>query len=464
MDEVRTSEGVEFQNSPLVIIGAGAAGLTAALSAAEAGADVVVLERDPLPTGSTALSAGLIPAAGTRFQRAKGIADDQQLFAADIQRKASGEAPPDLVRAVSEGARDVIEWLADRHGFPFEVIDDFNYPGHSAHRMHALPTRSGTELIDRLRAAAEKAEIPILTNTRATTLFLANDGRIRGLACRRGNAEERIGCQALVLACNGFGGNRELVRRHIPELADAIYFGHAGNQGDAVLWGEKLGADLRCLGAYQGHGSVATPHNILITWAVITEGGFQVNRHGRRFSNESLGYSEQAAEVLRQPGGIAFDVFDERIAGIARQFPDFRDAEKAGAILRAGSGEELGGVLQVPPDALREEVAEVEKSRGSGERDRFGRNFRGIAPLNPPYLAVRVTGALFHTQGGLAVTAEGRVRRADSRLFPNLFAAGGAAVGVSGTSAKGYLSGNGLLTATVLGRLAGRAAAVFAIS
>lgn len=454
---------MEFENGPLVIVGAGAAGLTAALSAAEAGAEVVVLERDPLPSGSTALSAGLIPAAGTRFQRDKGIADDPQLFAADILRKSSGEAAPDLVRAVCDGAKGVIEWLADRYGFPFEVIDDFKYPGHSAHRMHALPTRSGAELIDRLRDAVENAEIPIMTKARVTTLFRDGDERIRGVACMRGSAEEQIGCRALVLACNGYGGNRDLVRRYIPDMAGAAYFGHPGNQGDAVLWGERLGADLQCLAAYQGHGSVATPHNILITWAVITEGGFQINRQGRRFSNESLGYSEQAAHVLRQPGGIAFNVFDGRIARIARQFPDFRDAENTGAVLRAETVDELARLIQVPAEALRAEMISIEKAAAPGRCDRFGRSFQGIAPLTPPYLAVRVTGALFHTQGGLAVTADGRARRSDGRLFPNLFAAGGAAVGVSGMSAKGYLSGNGLLTATVLGRSAGAAAAAVSL-
>ena len=98
-----------------------------------------------------------------------------------------------------------------------------------------------------------------------------------------------------------------------------------GNRGDAVLWGEALGASLAHLGAYQGHGSVATPHNILITWAVIMQGGIQINADGRRFCDELRGYSEQAADVLRQPGGFAWDVFDDRIAGVARQFEDFRD-------------------------------------------------------------------------------------------------------------------------------------------
>ena len=110
-----------------------------------------------------------------------------------------------------------------------------------------------------------------------------------------------------------------------------------GNRGDAVIWGDALGAQLSHLGAYQGHGSVATPHNILITWATIMQGGIQVNGEGRRFCDETHGYSEQAAEVLRQPGGIAWTVFDARIAAVARQFDDFRKAESAGAILTADS-------------------------------------------------------------------------------------------------------------------------------
>src|SRR5579864_2641849 len=126
---------------PLLVVGAGAAGLCAALAAKEAGADVVVVERDAVPTGSTALSAGLIPAAGTRFQRARGIDDSARQFADDIQRKAKGEADPVLAEAVAREAAPLVEWLADWHKLPFDVIDDFNYPGHSAMRMHGLPSR-----------------------------------------------------------------------------------------------------------------------------------------------------------------------------------------------------------------------------------------------------------------------------------------------------------------------------------
>lgn len=445
---------------PLLIVGAGAAGLCAALAAKEAGVGAVVIERGAVPAGSTALSAGLIPAAGTRFQSAKGIADSPQLFAADIQRKAHNEADPAVVEVVAQGSGPLIEWLADRHSLPFDVVDNFNYPGHSALRMHGLPSRTGQELIDRLRNAAEANDIVILTERVAERLVAEADGRICGVEVLRGDGvRERFGCDTLVLACNGYGGNPQLVRRFISEMADALYFGHPGNRGDAVIWGEALGAQLRHLGAYQGHGSVATPHNILISWAVIMQGGIQVSGEGRRFCDESRGYSEAAADVLRQPGRIAWDVFDVRIAGVARQFEDFRNAERAGAILAADSIERLADAMHVPPAALAAEWNEIESLKAQGVHDRFGRLFSPQQRCAPPFHAVKVTGALFHTQGGLAVDASARVKRKNGGVFPNLFAAGGAAAGVSGETAAGYLSGNGLLTATVLGRLAGCTAA-----
>jgi fumarate reductase flavoprotein subunit len=458
---VKPAAGVSFDTQvPLLIIGAGAAGLCAALAAREAGVEPLVIERDAQPAGSTSLSAGLIPAADTRFQRARGIVDNAKLFAADIQRKADNENDAAVVAAVAEGAGPLIEWLTDRYGLPFDVIDNFNYPGHSAYRMHGLPTRTGLELINRLRSAAEASGISIVTERVAETLLTAPDGRICGVEILRGDGvRERIGCEALIFACSGYGGNPDLVRRCIPEMANALYFGHPGNRGDAIQWGEGLGAQSAHLGAYQGHGSVATPHNILITWAVIMQGGVQVNIEGRRFCDESLGYSEQAAEILRQPSGIVWSIFDARIAAVARQFEDFGNAERAGAIVTRQSVQAIADAIHVPLDAFAAELTETEALKTYAGRDRYGRQFAAAQCFAPPFHAVKVTGALFHTQGGLLVDAACRVKRKDDTVIPNLFAAGGAAVGVSGSTAAGYLSGNGLLTATVLGRLAGQAAA-----
>ena len=149
-----------------------------------------------------------------------------------------------------------------------------------------------------------------------------------------------------------------------------------------------------------------------------------------------------------------------------RALPQWRDsstisrkAESAGAILTADSIANLASAIRVPAATFAAEWNDVEKLKSSGGQDRYGRNFSAEQACKPPFHAVKVTGALFHTQGGLAIDSKGRVKRKDGRSFPNLFAAGGAAAGVSGSTAAGYLSGNGLLTATVLGRLTGESAA-----
>ena len=147
-------------------------------------------------------------------------------------------------------AGPTVEWLADTYAMPFEVITDFNYPGHSAHRMHGLPSRTGAELIDRLRSAVGGARDP--DPDRAASARRCSPTRTASSKASRSPGGETIGCGALVLACNGYGGNPELVRRHIPEMGDALYFGHPGNQGDAVLWGEALGARLRALSRLSG--------------------------------------------------------------------------------------------------------------------------------------------------------------------------------------------------------------------
>ncbi len=128
-------------------------------------------------------------------------------------------------------------------------------------------------------------------------------------------------------------------------------------------------------------------------------------------------------------------------------------------MIEASTVAHLAERLNLPEPALAQSFAEVEAAKRAGKTDRFDRNFAGTAPLTPPFRAVKVTGALFHTQGGLAVDEAARVLDTSDNPLPNLFAAGGAAAGVSGARASGYLSGNGLLTATVLGRIAGQRAA-----
>lgn len=454
-------EGCRFETRfPVVVVGAGACGLVAALAAHDSGAEVLVLERDASPAGSTALSSGFIPAAGTRYQRAAGIEDSPERMAADILAKNHGGADWRVVDAACRACGPTLEWLDDAHGIRFQLVEGFLYPGHSALRMHALAEKTGAALIAALAGACAHAGIDILGSARVIDLFADRSRRVRGLRFERPDgSQENTGCDALLLACSGFGGNREMVERYLPEIAGALYFGHAGNQGDAVAWGAALGAALADMSAYQGHGSVATPHGVLVTWALMMEGGIQVNARGERFSNEHQGYSEQCLPVLAQPGAYAWNVYDHRLHRLGMEFPDYRQAESLGAIRRA---EDLAGFAQatgLPRDALERTLAECARNAAGRAADPFGRDFSAKPALTPPYYAVKVTGALFHTQGGLAIDAEARVVDAEGKPLPNLFAGGGAARGLSGSQVWGYLSGNGLLGAVALGALAGRAAA-----
>ena len=422
---------------PVAIIGAGACGLVAASVLGDAGVECVLLERDASPQGSTALSSGFIPAACTRAQRAAGITDDSaERFAADIQAKAHGEAAPHLVAAYTHAIAPALDALDERHGLAFELLDGFLYPGHSARRMHTLPERTGAALVAALERTALAAGASLVTQALVRELWADDAGRVLGVGYERPDGRnEHVGCEALVLACNGYGGNAALVHELLPAFADAPFVGHAGNDGSALLWGRALGARIADLGGCQGHGSWAVPHGALITWALMTQGAIQVNAQGRRFHDETGGYSEAAVAVLAQPGGIAWDVFDDRLLALAREFPDFREAESAGARREAVDVQALATLIGCDTNALAATLA-------------------GTA-LQPPYHAIKVTGALFHTQGGLDVDARCRVlRTSDGRPFPNLWAAGGAARGVSGPAEWGYLSGNGLLSAVAGGWIA----------
>lgn len=422
---------------PVAIVGAGACGLTAALVLAGAGIDCVVLERDKAPAGSTALSSGFVPAPGTRVQKARGISDSAAQFAADIQAKAKGTAAPELAQAYAEAIGPALDLLEGRHGLQFELLEGFLYPGHSALRMHAVPEKTGAGLMTRLQRAADAAGVPVLTDALVCELWVGEGGRLTGVGYRRPDGTlERLRCDVLLLACNGFGGNPALVGELLPEMRGAIFAGHTGNDGSAIHWGRALGARLADLGGYQGHGSWVVPQGILMSWAVMVEGGMQLNASGKRFHDETQGYSEAAVAVLAQPGGVAWNVFDERLLALARSFPDFCVAEKAGALHCADDRAALAALI------------------GCAEADLSP----DLARLAAPYFAVRVTGALFHTQGGLDVDAQCRVLREDGQAFANLLAAGGAARGVSGNAVWGYLSGNGLLSAIAGGYIAAHTA------
>ena len=451
----------EFEYSiPIVVVGAGGCGLSAALSVKENNSEVLVIERDSTPLGTTAMSTGLIPGANTRLQRAAGIEDTPEIFANDIIKKTKGETDPEIATSLAIESSKTIEWLIDKYQIPLSLVDSFLYPGHTVMRMHGTPNRTGSELMGALCRAAERAGIDVLTNALVTDLYSDSNNKILGVKVLRTDGQtEEIGCDALILACCGFAGNPEMVEEYMPEIKEAEFFGHPGNKGDAIKWGKSLGADLADIGSYQGHGGLAAGRGVPILWPMIMEGGFQININGERFSDESLGYSEQAVKVVSQPKKIAWNIFDERLHELMKEFEDYNNAIEANAIINADSTAELSALTGINKESLDKTIKEVEEMVEGKRKDSFGRDFTIKPKLESPYYTVKVTGALFHTQGGLVVNEHAQVMDKNKDPLPNLFAGGGSARGISGPSDWGYIAGNGLLTATTFGRLAGVSAA-----
>jgi fumarate reductase flavoprotein subunit len=442
----------------VVVVGSGGCGLTAGIAAAQGGVDVLVLEKQARPWSNTARSAGMIPAAGTRFQRATGITEGPEEFAADILRKNGHASDRETTLRLTRAAPGLVEWLVDEVRVDLVFVDDFRYPGHSQFRMHAPPSRTGAALVADLRRAVEahpRAELVI--GAPVVGLVADGGGAVRGVVVERGGARERIGARKVILAANGFAANRAMVETYCPEVADALYFGGEGNTGEGIQWGQALGGAVAFMDAFQGHASIAVPHGVLVTYALIMEGGFQVNRDGRRFGDETTGYSEHTLRVLAQPDRVAWSIYDERLHQLSLRFEDYRQAVEVGALRQAATIEALARALELPPAALAGTLAEYHASAAGQRPDRWGR--QDCRRLVPPFYGVKVTGALFHTQGGLVVDGDARVLRGDGTPIPNLYAGGGVAAGISGHGAGGYLSGNGLLTALGYGRLAGRHAA-----
>lgn len=441
----------------LLVIGAGGCGLIAGLVAAQQGAQVLIVEKQDVAGGNTSLGQGMFPAVGSALQKHAAIDDSPELMTKDILEKNKFQSDPQMVRRVVGETGRLVDWLKESEGIELELVTNFLYPGHSRHRIHAPKTTKGTWLVNRLLGASTRYDnLDIAYGSSATRLIARNsDNAVLGAEVEiRGAGLNRARAKRTLLASSGFGANKEMVGRYIPEMVNSYYFGHEGNTGEGILWGEALDAELVNMGAYQAHGSVAYPHATLLTWAVISLGGYQVNRSGKRFVNENHGYSEHAIDVLAQEGEVAIEIFDQRIFDEVKTFDDFQQCVEVGAIKPFDTIEELARHFGLDSAELSRTHNTFQKVATGEIRDLLGRSDLK-EPLVPPFYGVQVTGALFHTQGGLKVDGHARVLRTGGDPVPNLYAGGGTAVGFSGSGVSGYLSANGLLAALTLGLLAG---------
>lgn len=438
----------------LLVIGAGACGLAAAIAAHDAGISVAISEKQGRPGGNSALSTGSIPGAGSRYQAAAGIDDSPERMIADLHAVSGRHDADPLTRLMAEQSAPLCEWLIDDLGARMELITAYKHVGHTVERLHAPRSRRGQDLVDDLLGFVADRAIPLAVGNGVTEL-IEHDGAVVGARI----GDETIAARKILLATNGFAANRDLVARFCPEIAGADYFGALGSTGEAVVWGERLGAALGNMAAYQGYAAVAVPQGQLLSWTTIEKGGILVGANGQRFGNEDAGYSGFAPNVMAQ-GEQAWAVYDARVHEIALAEEEYAEMAAMGGVRWADTPAELAAEVNISAEGLAGALDAYNAAARGARADPFGRRRFEHAPLEAPFAIVTVKPGLFHTQGGLMVDDHARVLRADGRPVPNLFAGGGAAVGISGRSgAGGYASGNGLLTALALGRIGGLGAA-----
>lgn len=454
VEEVASASQVE---TDVLVIGGGGAGICAALSASEQGAKVVICEKSGLFGGATIMSSGKIPAVGTA-QQAEALAANDEVdsigaCAMDIMRPSNYSVRPDLVYTVVENSKDMIEWT---EGFGVTwTVDEGLYYGQTAHRMHTADG-AGNGLTCALIAAMDAdANITEMLNCEVKGLVIDADGAVCGAyGTDADGADVAITAKNTVLATSGFGNSDEMIATYCPEVSSAYRMVAPGATGEGIKWGAELGAALEKMGAYQGYAWHDADNDAVLGQDIANNGGITVNAEGNRFMNEYGGYSELTPHILAQTDHICYLCFTDEQAQASSKFASLQEA---GVVYEGADEAALAEAIGVPAEKLAWTFEDYRRGIERGE-DRFNRTHLP-AGFEGPFYALKVTGEIRHTQGGVKTDVAGHVLRADDSLVAGLYAAGGCTEGYSSGGGAAYMSGNGLIQALVYGKLAGAAAA-----
>ena len=428
----------------IVVIGAGGCGMVAALVAAQHGARVALLEKTDRPGGGTALSSKGIRSAGTRIQKELGIEDSPSQYAADIQSRNGNRSNPLLTEVLARASGELTDWLARCAGIEFEV-PEFKF-GHSARRSHTW--REDKLITDYLFEAVQRERnIQVFFSTTLAGLAGDANGAVTGAVTDRGE----FTAKRTILATGGFGANTDLIARYIPKALGIPFPGHQGSRGDGLRIALELGADTAHMDAFQPYPAYLGPGKRSVSPEVILSGGIMVGQDGNRFVDETRYPGGLSEGILALPDKQAYEIFDQQVLDL--QHDRVEDLE--GLVVEGDTLRRVAEQLGIDAAGLEQTV--LAYNACDGTQDAFGRDV--IRRLTPPFYGIKVTVALYHTQGGIRVTADAQVLRKDGSVIPNLYAGGGVAAGVSGDGMDGYLPGNGQLASLGFGFIAGRHAA-----
>ena len=452
----RTSETLECD---VVVVGAGGAGLTAAIQATQDGADVIVLEMMPMVGGNSLKATGGMNAAGTRFQEALGITDSGvQEFIEDTMNGGHQLNNIDLVTAMAEQSSAAVDWLADLGA----ELPKVAATGGTVHKYLHEPedgSAVGSFLVEHLNQTCAQMGITIMLNTKATEIIM-DGGTAVGVLAQDKDHDYTINAKSVILATGGFGANFDMMTSYVPSLAGAVTTNHAGADGSGIQMAMDAGADTVDMEQIQLHPTVYQETGLLVSESVRSMGGILVNAEGRRFTNDMSTRDAVSNAELEQTGSYAYIIFDQRIVD------DLASTQKyisSGLTVQADTYEELAELMGLEGDAVQNFVDTMETwnaAVASGEDSEFGRNNGMEEDLaTAPYYAIKIAPGIHHTMGGVRINTHCEVLTASGDAIPGLFAAGEVTGGVHGGNRIG---GNAVCDFVVFGRVAGNAAAVFA--
>lgn len=446
----------DWQQADIVVIGAGGAGMTAAIQAAQDGVNnVVVLEKMPITGGNTTRATGGLNAAYTKYQKADGIEDSIELFIEDTMKGGKNLNDPALVQVLTEESADAVDWVNEIGG-DLSVVGMFG--GASVKRIHRPSDTSavGPMLVTALNEELEALGIPVFLQTKAEHILVDENGAVYGVEAtdRNGNTMG-IKCKAVVLATGGFGANSEMVVKYQPGLAGFCTTNHSGATGDGIVIAEELGAGLTDIEQIQTHPTVNPETTDMYTEGVRGNGAILVNMEGKRFVNELETRDVVSAAILEQTDGQCYMIFDQ---AVRESLSAIEKYIAQGIVTEASTPEELGAAIGIDGTALAETLLQYGELQAAGSDTEFGREDMA-QPLNQPkYYAALCAPAVHHTMGGVKINPATQVLKADGTAIPGLFAAGEVVGGVHGAN---RLGGNAVTDIVVFGRVAGSAAGAY---
>ena len=439
----------------VVVVGSGGAGFSAAVSAHDNGATVILIEKEPVIGGNAKLAAGGMNAAWTDQQKAKGIEDSVALMTKDTMKGGRELNDPSLVKVLVGQSKSSVDWLTSLGA---DLSDVGRMGGASVNRTHR-PTGGagvGAHVVQVLYDNAMERKIDLRMNTRGIEVLKDKAGKVRGILVKgKYTGYYWVKADAVILATGGFGKNNERVAKLDPKLKGFIATNHPGATGDGLDVAANAGAELIDLKYIQAHPTLSVKGGVMVTEAVRGNGAILVNREGKRFVNEITTRDKAAAAILKQTGGTAYLIFDD---SVRKSLSKINKYIGLGVAPTDASLQKLGDSLQINGKNLVKTVAHYNQLVLSGKDSDFQRPNLPRALNEGNYYAIEVTPGVHHTMGGVKIDSKAEIMNAKGLVIPGLFGAGEVTGGVHGAN---RLGGNAISDIVTFGRLAGANAAEY---